>query len=119
MCPPTSPQWFGSEISGGEMKRAISASDIVPNYDESSGIHEEDEDDTADVTDDLTYDLCNLISCDYHTLRFELATREEVIHETATRATQLLINRFVHHLTSLCLTSVLKIVPYQIISIAN
>jgi hypothetical protein len=82
-------------ISGGEMERAVSAADIVPNYAETSGLEEEAEDDTADHTDDLTYDLCNLIACDYHTLRFETTTREEVIHESATRAAQLLINRLV------------------------
>jgi hypothetical protein len=78
------------------METPISVSDLVPNYYETTDDHEDDYDgeDTHDQVDDLTYDVCNLVACDYHPLQFQnTESVNETIQESATRATQLLINR--------------------------
>jgi hypothetical protein len=80
------------------METPISVSDLVPNYYETAEDNEDDYDgeDTRDHVDDLTYDICNLVACDYHPLQLETTGSDvnEIIQASATRATQLLINRF-------------------------
>lgn len=91
------------------METPISASDLVPNYYETARGHDEDDahseladEDTHDLVDDLTYDIYNLVACDYHSLSLESHSNtntkniNEIIHENATRATQLLINRYAY-----------------------
>lgn len=74
------------------MEVAVSASDIAPElYDDSS-----DEDfDTEDHVDDLTYDVFNLVACDYHALNIDDNSKslEDELLLATTRAAQLLVNR--------------------------
>jgi hypothetical protein len=77
---------------------AVSASDIVPTlYDDSDRERDSDSEEELheDRVDDLTYDVYNLVACDYHQVVLDQApaANEEKIHEAATRATQLLVNR--------------------------
>lgn len=46
-----------------------------------------------DYVDDLAYDVFNMVACDHHALN---SATNSVIVDAATRATQLLINRYVH-----------------------
>lgn len=62
------------------------------------GSQELEEDDTAaeDVVDDLVYDVFNLVACDNNELKLNQSggeSVEEVILQSATRATQLLVKR--------------------------
>ena len=71
---------------------AVSASDIVPElYDENSDADV----DTEDHVDDLTYDVFNLVACDYHPLNVGEGSKdlEDTLLNVTSRATQLLVNR--------------------------
>ena len=69
---------------------AISARDIVPNLygDDSDGEYEEE------AIDDLSYDVYNLAAFNHHAIRFsDMDAKEEVLHDAALSATQLLIKK--------------------------
>lgn len=78
----------------------VHASEIVPSlYEEEEDEDNEDDEEEfhEDTVDDLTYDLYNLVACDYHPLLPPASSVSEVeveeqIREKATRATQLLVN---------------------------
>ena len=70
----------------------MSAADIVPElYDESSDV----DIDTEDHVDDLTYDVFNLVACDYHPLNIGEGSKhlEDTLLSATSRATQFLVNR--------------------------
>ena len=76
----------------------VSASDIVPTlYDNDSDSNSDESENHEDQVDDLTYDTYNLVACDYHqiVLDGDAGANEAKIQEAATRATQLLINKYV------------------------
>ena len=75
------------------MKGTVSASDLVPEvYQDGSS---DEEFDTEDHVDDLTYDVFNLVACDNHPLNIDESSGnlEEAILSSTARATQLLVNR--------------------------
>jgi hypothetical protein len=84
------------------MVAPVLATDILPslydNNDDLEGTRESHE----DVVDDLSYDIFNLAAFNYHSIRIQgdQDEREEMLQEAATRATQLLIKRFVSSIIS-------------------
>ena len=93
----------------------VSARDLLPeafkkatNYETTGSIGHEDDDNSADesdeedvafpkedVVDDLQYDLFNLLACNYHEVRVfdDAQSREEGLLDMTQRATQLVIKR--------------------------
>jgi hypothetical protein len=72
-------------------KKQLAASVVAPHAYESDS--ESENEDNEDHVDDLTYDIFNLVACDYHPVVVEGEKRENLLKESAMRATQLLVNR--------------------------
>jgi regulator of ribosome biosynthesis len=76
----------------------VRAKDLVPEAFESSSDSDNESDDSGrleDVVDDLTYDVRNLVACNYSGLLLpkDEDEREEFLVDATTRATQLLMKR--------------------------
>jgi hypothetical protein len=77
------------------MKGVISAKNVLPN------LYEDPDNNHEDVVDDLSYDVYNLASFNYHPviISADETKKEEALLESTRRATQLLIKKYVEKLS--------------------
>ena len=78
----------------------VSVDEVAP------GLYSGDGDDTEDVVDDLEYDVYNMVASDNHSLHVT-GDVDDAILAAATRATQLLVNRFILRRLALCFLALL------------
>mmetsp|Transcript_27878 Transcript_27878/g.28147 ORF Transcript_27878/g.28147 Transcript_27878/m.28147 type:complete len:348 (+) Transcript_27878:233-1276(+) len=94
-------------------EKTLTATDIIPNLYDSSALNSLDV--VEDKVDDLTYDIYNLVCCDYHTLRVpDDENCEATILQAAARATQLLVKKIFECPTESSLAGPLAILPEPI-----